>query len=313
MYLANAGYITSSESLAFWLSVYAIVIPFGVFTDILIAYLQATKHIREMARAQAIIRFQSFTLVVMATWLYGMPGFIFATICAYIVGLIPLLWQVKLNFFKYSIKAIPNTFYNIAIFSALANSVATLRQYSDIFILDLFTQNRTEIGYYSLATIFVLAASQITSTVQAISTPYLSERASDLVWFRSKVFDTQLRMSLLSMAVGVGIYILCWLLVHFFYGITYQSTITYASILIIRYIIWSSCAVIGPALFALEMVRYNFVSAVISTLFGIFFSYHWLQQFGIIGVAWAQVIAAIILFILSYGFFFLVLRRLATY
>jgi O-antigen/teichoic acid export membrane protein len=297
--LALTGVITSSQHLANWLIIYALVIPFGVFTDNLITYLQSLKKIKQMARAQGIIKVQSFILIVLSTWVWGFPGFIFATIAAYILGLVPLLWQVGFGFIKSKLTALPLGYYNIIIFSLLANTVGTIKQYGDIFILDHFAQNRVEIGFYSLATIFVLAATQIITTVQLITTPYFSEKAADKAWFRRKLIYTQIQTTGLSFGVAIGVYFLAWILVTIFYGSAYHSTLSYLGVLLLKYICWSSSAILGVALFALGKVNLNFWASLIATVIGLYLSYLFLQWFGIIGVAWAQVITALINLLIS--------------
>jgi O-antigen/teichoic acid export membrane protein len=293
--LAFTGVITSSHHLSFWLMIYAILTPFAVATDILIVFLQSQKKIKAMARAQIFIKGQSFLIIVLSTWIWGFRGFIFATIIAYGVGLFSVLKQTGLDFFASKIKILPSYFVHTAVFSVLSNGISLLGQYGDIFILDHFTNNRREIGYYSLATIFLQGANQITSTVQSITTPYFSERAKDKVWFRHQLIKNQLRMVPLSIAVAALVYLLAWILVHIFYGPEYYSTLTYLLILLIKYVLWSSYALTSVALFGFGLVHYNFIAATISTLMGLTLSYIFLEHFGIVGVAWAQVSAASIL------------------
>jgi O-antigen/teichoic acid export membrane protein len=302
--------ITSSRTMTNYLLIFALVIPFQVATDIFIVYLQANKRIKEMARAQGIIKLQSFVLIVIATWLYGLMGFIIATILAVIVGLLPLLRLVGWDFLKQKTINLPQAFFSVAIFSLLANGVATLRQFSDLFILDHFALDRAEIGFYSLATLFIQAAMHVTGTVQSITTPYFSERALDLEWFKRRLLRTQTQMFLLSIFVAVSAWFAAWTLIKYFYGPAYSSSLTYLAILLLRYIIWSGMAIIGVGLFALERIRYNFLASLLATITGFIASYLFLLQWGITGVAWAQVLSAVVNIALTYIFFyFLVIRK----
>lgn len=307
--LTSGGILASTPELGRWLIIYSLVIPFGAFTDILITYLQSQKKIKQMARAQAIIKSQSFILIVLSTWLFGIAGFIISTVFAFFLGLIPLLWQVGFSFLKVKFISLPKGFLSMAAFSVLANCVGIIRQNTDIYILDHFSLDRIEIGYYSLAALFVVAATHITATVQSISTPYFSERAKDLTWFRSKLVQTQAQTIGMSVVISIGVFILATVLVFWFYGPSYASTLTYLSILLLKYIITSSFAIIGIALFSLELVKYNFLASLISTFVGIGLSYLFLNSYGLPGVAWAQVIAALVN--LSISLFF-ILRYFST-
>ena len=298
--LAYSTIITPSSFLANWLLIYALIIPFGVTTEILIAYLLALKRIREMAKAQAIIKIQFFGLITFCTWFWGFPGFIFSTIAAYAVGIIPLLWQIGPKFIKANKYTLPTGFTHTALFSVLANGVSILGFYGDIFVLDHFAVNRVEIGFYALATIFVQAARQVTQTAQSISTPYLSERSSERNWFQRQLKLNQFRASALSLVVATGVYVMGWILIKLVYGQSYDSTMDYLLILLLRYILWSSFAIIGVAIFALGFVRYNFLNALVTTIFSLVVSYFLLNKIGISGVAWAQVLSAALMLIMTY-------------
>jgi O-antigen/teichoic acid export membrane protein len=296
--LALTGVIISSQYLAFWLLIYAITIPFSTLTGFFMVYLQALKKINEMAKAQAIIRVQFFIVIVVSTWLWGFKGFIFATIFAYFAGLIPLLKQVGLNFLVAVRGKVPVGFANIVVFSALGGGVSALSQYGDIFILDHFGTDRANIGYYSLALTFTLAASQITGTVQSIVTPYFSEHSQDETWTRSQMMRNQVRMSALSLGVASIMYGLAWVLVQVFFGQAYQSTLTYLAILLVKYVVWSSYSIIGGAFVGLGLIRYGFVLAILTTPITLFLSYKMLEIYGVVGVAWAQVGGALLTFVL---------------
>ena len=307
--LALSGVITPTPRLSLWLIVYACTIPLQVLTGIFIVFLQAQKKIKEMARSQAIVKIQSVFLIVISTWLWGFKGFIFATVAAYALGLWPFLRQIGVNFLHTPLEQKPARFMQYAFFSVLANGIALLGQSGDILILDHFTVDRAAIGYYALAIIFVAAASQVTGTVQSITTPYVSEHAQDETWCRRQLFLNQLRMALLGVAVAVGVYVLAWILVPLVYGPDYSPTLIYLAILLIKYVTWSSCAVLGSALLGLGLMHYNFVIAAIITTIGLTLSFVFLNQFGVVGVAWAQVCSGILQFILVLGATWLALKR----
>lgn len=298
--LSLTGTLTSTKRLSFWLIIYAFVIPSDVLTNLFIVFLQSQKRIKKMARSQAIIKLQTLPIVIFTTWQFGFKGFIFSTIFAHLIGLWPLINLVGLNFLKIPIEKKPAQFMNFALFSLLANGVGQISLRGDMFILDHYAADRESIGYYSLALIFISAASQITGTVQSITTPYFSEKAEDEIWFRKQLALNQKRMVILSVVVALGVFILARIIIPIVYGNEYLPTIKYLLILLLRYIIWSSYAIIGPALIGLGQIKYNFLVTTIITPIGLFLSYYLLQQHGIIGVSWAQVGTALIQLSLMY-------------
>ncbi len=307
--LALTGVITPSSHLSLWLIVYACSIPLQVLTGIFIVFLQAQKKIKEMARSQAIVKVQSVLLIVISAWLWGFKGFIFATIAAYGLGLWPFLRQIGLKFLTTSMEQRPAHFMQYALYSVLANGISQLGQYGDVFILDHFAANREAIGYYSLALIFMTAASQVTGTVQSITTPYFTEHAQDEAWVRRQLLLNQGRMLLLSIGIAITLYILAGILVPVVYGPDYASTLSYLAILLIKYVIWSSCAVTGVAIFSLGFVKYNSLLVMISTPISLLTTFLFLTRFGIVGVAWAQVVSAMVTLCLSLFFISVVLRK----
>jgi O-antigen/teichoic acid export membrane protein len=265
-----------------------------------------------MAKAQAFIKVQSFILIVVCTWLWGFRGFVLATISAYLVGLLPLLKQVGLKYLSSAFARggdIPKLFSDIALFSVLSNGISLIGRNADIFVLDHFVKDRTEIGYYSFATILILGATQVTQTVQAIATPYFSEHADDEVWFRHQLVINQIRMAALSALVAVVLFGTASVLVPLFYGSAYRPTLGYLSILLIRYVIWSSYAILGVAVVGLGMMRLSFIGLIVSTSINLCVTYVLLERYGIVGVAWAQTICAGIHFLIGMIVIQLALRQ----
>ena len=116
-------------------------------------------------------------------------------------------------------------------------------------------------------------------------------------------------MAALSVIVSISIFLLAWLLVPRLYGPDYMPTIGYLLILLFKYIVWSSYAVLGVALFGLGFVRYNFIAVAIAAIVGIIVSYLLFQRIGIQGVAWGQVVSAIIAFCMTLFFVKMAFRQ----
>ncbi|MEM5683841.1 hypothetical protein AAHB64_10655 [Bacillus toyonensis] len=60
--------------------------------------------------------------------------------------------------------------------------------------MDSFITNRVEMGYYAIATIFLLGATQVTATLQNIYTPYLTESTKDISKLKQMTFNIQKRL-----------------------------------------------------------------------------------------------------------------------
>jgi O-antigen/teichoic acid export membrane protein len=297
--LALSGYMTTSAGLNRWLIVYSAIVPLAVLSQLLMGFLQALKKIKELSRVQSWIKLQSFAVIVLSTWFWSFPGFVFATVAAYLAALIPLLVHVPWRLVLARGSAVPKGFDKMAMFSLLGIGMVTLEDAGQFFLLDHFFGDRAALGYYALATIFVLGARQITATVQMIATPYFSERSSDGPWFRKVLVRTQTRLAALSLAVAAAVYVAGSLLIHTFYGPSYLPTMTYLSILLVKYVLWSCVAVVGVALLGLGKVHLNLAVATVTTAVSLTASWLCLDRYGLVGVAWAQVAAAATSLVLS--------------
>lgn len=292
--LSLSGLITSSRHLAVWLVIYSLTIPFAVITDLLACFLQACKKIKEMARAQGLIKFQSFILIVLSTWRWGFKGFVVATVAAYIAGTIPLIRQVGIKFIRSKPIALPSAFNSLAGYSVLSNGTSIIAQYCDIFILDHFVKNRAEIGFYGLATLFVLAAMEVTGAAQSIVTPYFSEREHDTAWVRRQLILNQLRAIALALITAAGVWLFAYILISTVYGPKYLPTMQYLHILLLRYLVWSAYAIIAGAMLGLGLVRSKAIASIINMIASFTLCYLFVGKWSVTGVAWAQVAATAI-------------------
>lgn len=293
--LAQSGVLVADPALVWWLLLYGLTIPLAATTNLLIVSYQALKRIREMAYSQLFLRVLSFVLIVVLTWQYALPGFVTASVLAYLIGVFSLYGKLNIRF-STGQGTLPANYNRIALYSLAGTVVTTVGQYIDIYLLDHFSADREQIGYYSLAILFVLAASQVTGAVQAIATPYFTSGARDEVWFRKRLFDVQLKTSMLSVAIALATWVLAWLLVKYFYAHGYERSLEYLAVLLGKYVLWSSYSIMGVALVGVGLVRSGFYFALIMTpVLGVL-GYLMLEWYGVVGVAWAQTIVAAISF-----------------
>lgn len=307
--LSATGVMAAAPHLAGWLPVYGLVLPFSAVTMLLAAYLQARKRIREMARAQVVVKVQSVAAVVLATWQFGFRGFLVATVLAYAVGLWPFFRQVGTRFLREARRPVPGLFMNMAVYSTLANGVYRLGKRADLYILSLFLLDGPALGYYALATIFLTGAGVVTSTIQTLVLPYLSERSHDEGWFRTMLWRTQFQTALVSVAVALAVRLAAWVVVTGFYDPAYAEALRFLDVLLVFHVVRSSYAVIGTALISLGLPRYNFYSACLTTPVGLLLSFLALRHFGVMGVAWAQVLTGLVTLASHVAVAHLALRR----
>ncbi|WP_241138748.1 lipopolysaccharide biosynthesis protein [Bacillus mycoides] len=289
---------------------YTLCIPMLAMTNILMSYLLALKKINRMAVIQSVIKVQNAVFIIIGTWLFGIKGFIIATVLGLLLGLLPLFKEINSMKISHKISSkVPYAFWNIAFFSFLANFTNNIGNYADIIIMDSFTTDRVEMGYYAIATIFLLGATQVTATLQSIYTPYLAEKNKDIKALKAMTFNIQKKTIIISIVVGVAVYIVSMIFVPIFYGEAYINTAKYTGILMIKYVLYSSYAITAAMLVSLGKMRENFYVTIISTPIALFSSYLAIQNFSVVGVAWAQVFNGLIILVLQYSMVFRVLKK----
>lgn len=309
--LFNIFLIFISKQYSIHWGIYTLCVPILALTNILMNYLLALKRVNKMASVQAIIKVQSAVLIIVGTWLFGVKGFIIATVLGLAIGLYPLFKESKpaKRLDNMSID-IPKQFWGIAFFSFLANFVNNIGNYADIIIMDNFVIDRVEMGYYSIATIFLLGATQITATLQSIYTPYLTEKSNNYRELKKMAFNVQKKAIILSLFAGLAVYMVSLVFVPLFYGDAYKNTTTYTGILMIKYVLYSSYAIMGVTLLALGRMKENFYVTAISAPIALIINYVASQNFGVIGIAWAQIFNGFIMLSLQYAIVFHVFNKL---
>lgn len=290
--LAKLGLLSPDKTINKWLPLYMLVIPALVYTSLIMVYLQALKKIQLMAKAQVFIRMFGFLILIPATYFYGLLGFIFSTIFIVYIALLPLLNLVKDSFAsKVKVKAVfPQSFF-FAKWSAAANVIATIGQFTDIFMLNYLIKDRVSFGYYGLATIFIIGLNYITSSVQSIATPYFSEKSDDKKEFLRVLKKYEKLMILLALGVSIIAFLIIPPFIEIIYGNSYASAGFYFRILVLKYFFWSCYALLGVAILGLGKMRYNFLSVSISVPISLILSYFFITSYGVIGAAVAQAAA----------------------
>lgn len=287
--------ILASREASFWIVIYSVILPFAAITDLLTVYLQSQKCIKEMAMIQVLLKIILVVFIIILTYFFGFKGFIAGTILSYIVGVIPLLKIVGTKFLKAKMFLDIRNFLNFAFFSLMANGTNMLGNYVDTYLMDHLIIERSQIGYYYIANLFVTAISQVTSTAQSFVTPFFCEKADDGKWMKKNIVRVQVIIIGVSIMGAIFTYLAAYVVITLFYGSQYISSLAYLQLLLIKYIIWSSFAIIGVGLVALGAVKFNFLVVLISTPLRIALAYVLIFDYGIKGIVWSQIVANILM------------------
>ncbi len=290
---ALLGLFSPSSRVNDWMMVLMFSVPATALGSVLMMYLQARKRIKLMATAQTMIRVVGLTVIVLAAFFYGFGGFVIASAIVAIAALAPLVSLVKDDLVGSKSDAeesFPLIWY-YARWSLAGNLVATTIGFLDILMLNYLIDDRVGLGYYSIATIFVLGLSQVTSTVQTIATPFFSEYSSDRSQFMRVLKKYQKMLMLTALALTVASMVIVPWLIVLFYGESYAPAGEYFQILAVKYFLWSCYALLGIAIWGVGKMKLSFYNALATLVVSTVISYVLIIRNGLQGAAIAQVVS----------------------
>jgi O-antigen/teichoic acid export membrane protein len=178
----------------------------------------------------------------------------------------------------------------------------------DILLLNYLVKDRTILGDYGLATIFILAMNQITGTVQAIATPFFSEKSEDGGEFIRVLKKYNRLLIILAGVMSLIAIVVVPLFTKLIYKEKYQMTGAFFQFLVLRYFFWSCYALLGVAMVGLGRMKDNFIASSINVPFAILFTFLFISFWGPIGAAYAQALSGIVAMVIVYLNFNRVLR-----
>ncbi|MEY8198215.1 MAG: oligosaccharide flippase family protein [Colwellia sp.] len=301
----SQSYISiDNPELANWMILYSIVVPFSALGYCMIAFLQSQKKVKEASKVQILVRLFFVGVIFLAANLWGFEGVIYSTVLSYIIGLLFYFPYIERGTLTSSVMSARKRVMNKYSFFVFVGALVTMiSQYSDIYLLNYLGVSVDVIGFYAIATVFFMAGVAFTGTVQTVLTPYFSEKQDDLSWVRQKTIKYQLIVSILSLGTAIGLSLVCWLLVKYYYGAQYNLAFEIALILMVKFWIWSNYSVIGASLFAIGVVKIGVVVAVACSLVSFISGYLLYFKYGVHGVALGQVISYLIGLVLIYMIF----------
>lgn len=288
---ANYGLISPNDLVVRWMPWYMLLIlPNAVF-NICLTYLQAVRQFKRMAKVQSVLKILSVVVVILSTWQWGIVGYIGAVVGMMVLSCFIGMWQVEDRFWQQTRQQIPAGFHFLARVSIFASVVGTLGYYTDVFFLDHFIADREMVGYYALATIFLMIGTQFTGTVQSFLTPYFAEKSYDGHWLWREMMRYQKYLSLVMLVVCPLIYLLVTGLVSIYYGDSYAPVLTFMSVMLMQLWLHTTYSIVGCTLLSINKEHYNLVVALFYLMIKCVLSYFMVTSYGVMGLVYAQIMA----------------------
>lgn len=303
------GWLSQDNIVRGWILWYSLAILLSAIYSLCITYMQACKEFKRMATIQSAVKLTSVLVVIAATSLYGLTGYIIAVLVALLLSLLPLAQQIGISFLTQKPFPLPKGFLFLANIGILSSAIGTIGLYVDMFFLDHFVDDRVSVGFYALATILIMAGTQFVGTVQGFLTPFFAERSHDGRWLWAATKRYQIYLSFAALALCCGIYLMGKILVQFYYGVSYEAMLLFLAILLGRFLLQSGYAIFGIALLSINKEQYNCGVSAANLMIRCILSYVLLSSYGIVGLAIAQVLTEVIVVTLEYVVTYHVFRQ----
>lgn len=293
----------------FVLLAYALQIPALAATSLLLVYLQAVQRFRFLAYSQIVLRGLTLCLTAVGAWFFGLQGLLLATIFAVFGGAVPL-WLAARPSFRPRATTVPPDFSSLARYSLIGMLITTVGQYADLLLLDWLAPERSQIGAYSLATIFFFATSALAGAVQSVATPHFTGLMKDRNAFKSTLRRWSTGLVLAGAVAAVGATAFAWIVEKLFLSAAYEGLGIMVGILMLRFWIWCSYAVGGAALVGIGAIKQGTLVACMTTGVAYLAGYPLVLCAGVWGAAATQVIVALLSAVLVFWIIAVETRKL---
>lgn len=275
---------------------------------IFINYFQGIKKIKLISNLTFANKALSIAAIILFTYFLGIKGYYWAYNLSLFFMLLVCFRLVKPrsifnNLRKERIfhKYLPLHWY-YAKSSIWALLLSDIIDFSDILLLNFFVKDMQQVGFYGFALTLMIVLRLIPSTVQQISSPYLSAKSNRITEFTS-AYKKYFKFSLFIISITL---ILSIILGPFFIDIIfhgkYNASIPFFIPLSIGWSIRQINQLQSAALFGLGKINYIAYSNLISVIFTILILFIAFTSFGIIGVAYSSILSGIISVLSEYLF-----------
>lgn len=273
---------------------YSIIIPFNVFNDLGIVYLQSQKKIKDMSRIQIITKIISVLFIILFSIFFSLNGFIFAYVITGIISFIIFITVFKSElrgFFKIPVaKKYIKDIFNIGKYAFATNSIGQILTFVDVLFMNYLIKDNSTIGFFGTAQLIISGLMVIPITFNQIIVPYISEscKSKDKVLEIYDVYYKKLIKIMLSVIV-ISFFIIP-IFIPIIFGRKYVNSISYFKIMLVGLFFWSISATRGIILLGIGQVKYNFYISLITACFNLIFNYIFILNFGASGAAYGTVL-----------------------
>lgn len=190
----------------------------------------------------------------------------------------------------------------------VTNGLWSLFMVMDVFLLGKLGASSIELADYKVAYIWPANLGIVGSCMAVFITPYFVKNENNLEWIRNNFKKIYLINLVVSIAIGISIWVLAKPLIYIYSGAKYLNTIPLMRVILIGAVLNNGCRMItANALSAMGQVKYNMIVSAIGFVLQILLNLYLIPLCGSYGVAYTSIIvyslmsiALIVVFIKKY-------------
>ncbi|MEZ9530311.1 oligosaccharide flippase family protein [Vibrio sp. 10N.286.51.F4] len=293
----SLGLLTDSIEVNTLGKVLSISIILSSIVNILVINFQVSGRFKDLAKSQAISKLLSFTIFFPLVYYFEMIGYVYYIYIGFLITIIIILiFDVGVNFkdflfrlfvFRTTIGFYINNF-KLSIYALLSNILSVINKYAAIYLISFIGVDNKEFGLYSISLTMFVLLEIITYTIQQYFLPKLSfDSDSQEKWTSTFKYIECKTITVHGVIALISSMMIYFVVDNFF--IEYIKVAYYFCILAFSWFLMSFYSIKGPAMISLGKTEFNFMASAIVFIPIILLSYYFVNEFGVLGVAFAKV------------------------
>ena len=247
--------------------------------------------------------------------LFGVTGVV---IGRYLANVISLLYLTKL--LKHDVQRIKNAgvlqspekkqLWHYSLYTGASAAMNCLVYSLDITLIAALIKNATEVGIYRVGTLIPNALQFIPSSVVVAILPNVIYNRQDIVWVRRNVKKTFLGLTVCNAIISGGIILFSPLIIRIVSGSKYMASVPVLRILTLGYFFSGTFRTLSVNLLAaFRRVKYGLFISIMSCISDVILNYFLINNYGMIGAAYATLLVDILTAILSFTYVMVLQKR----
>lgn len=195
--------------------------------------------------------------------------------------------------------------WHYSLFTGTCSALNNLLYLLDVSMIASLLHNSEQVAVYKMATLIPTALYFIPNSIVICVLPEIIRNNKNSAWLRENVAKYYLYLGGLNIVLGILLIILAPLIITILSGTQYLGGVPVFRILACGYVVAGTFRSLSTnILVGLRCVNYNLFLSIVSGVCDIIFNYFCIQQFGMVGAAYATLGVDIIASVLAFGYLF---------